>query len=308
MARRFTIQVLSELAKRVGGSHNKWTGTRTNINFLGTGPTDNPLFQGPLEGLETATIGNLGRREEIVRAVNDAMGYASAGKLNTIQTEILGRNLAGIDKVLNPPVLPSASVTAIAPGIEGLKRFPKETHKFFGRPLKGEDFVEIERLAKEGKLGYQNPEMYGKAQPGSTMAQAIDESVNIKPGLKFFEGPELPQKTYAARAAMYRLLDMPATREGTGVTLREIMSKKDLKWLLEGGGGAQGDPIAMFAKYYGQSSAKQLPSATTPAIIAKFAKQVIRRKDRMGRRIDDPFFNREDLDFAHGGLARILEV
>jgi len=28
----------------------------------------------------------------------------------------------------------------------------------------------------------------------------------------------------------------------------------------------------------------------------------------MGRRIDDPFFRREDLDFAHGGLAGILEV
>ena len=101
---------------------------------------------------------------------------------------------------------------------------------------------------------------------------------------------------------------MPATREGTGMTLREIMSKKDLKWLLEGGGGAQGDPIAMFAKYYGNVSAKQLPSETTPAIIDQFARQIIRKKDRLGRRIDDPFFNREDLDFAGGGLAHILQV
>ena len=102
MSKRFTLGVLSELAKRVGGSSHKWTGTRTNINFLGTGPTTNPLFQGPLEGLEGATLRNIGNREEIVRAVNDAMGYYTAGKLNTIQTEILGMNLAGIDKVLNP--------------------------------------------------------------------------------------------------------------------------------------------------------------------------------------------------------------
>ena len=29
---------------------------------------------------------------------------------------------------------------------EGLKRFPKETHKFFGRPLKEQDFKEIDKL------------------------------------------------------------------------------------------------------------------------------------------------------------------
>ena len=308
MARQLILQNLMKLARGIGANPGKFMGTKTNISFLGKGPTNNPLFQGPLAGLEGATEAQLGSRSALIGAVEDAMGYATAQKLNDIQLRALELNLQGLNKIYNPPPLPSASITPIAPGIEGLKRFPKETHKFFGRPLKGEDFVEIERLAKEGKLGYQNPEMYGKAQPGSTMAQAIDESVNIKPGLKFFEGPELPQKTYAARAAMYRLLDMPATREGTGVTLREIMSKKDLKWLLEGGGGAQGDPIAMFAKYFGNATARQLPSDTTPAIIDRFAKQIIRRTDRMGRRIDDPFFNREDLDFAHGGLARILEV
>ena len=107
---------------------------------------------------------------------------------------------------------------------------------------------------------------------------------------------------------MYRLLDEAATKEGTGVTLREIMSKQDLKWLLEGGGGTKGDPIAMFAKYFGNAAAKNLPSETTPAVIDNFAKTIIRMKDRMGRKIDDPFFRREDIDFAHGGLAGILRI
>ena len=228
MARRFTIQVLSELAKRVGGSHNKWTGTRTNINFLGTGPTDNPLFQGPLEGLETATIGNLGRREEIVRAVNDAMGYASAGKLNTIQTEILGRNLAGIDKVLNPPVLPSASVTAIAPGIEGLKRFPKETHKFMGRPLKGKDFSEIDRMVMEGKI----PDARGRTW-------------NLKapetgPGDLAAYSSALNQKTGMSRAIARELL-LQDTR---------LKLKPEELFMLKSG---KGEPLDLVKKYYGRS-------------------------------------------------------
>ena len=280
MARQLILQNLMKLARGIGANPGKFMGTKTNISFLGKGPTRNPLFQGPLAGLEGATEAQLGSRNAMIGAVEDAMGYATANKLNSIQIRALELNLQGLNKIYNPPPLPMASVTDIMPGIASLRRFPKETHKFMGRPLKAGDFNEIDELVKRGKL------------PG--------------PGL--FKGPELPQKTYAARATLYKLLDMPATKEGSGLTLRDMMSKKDLKWLLEGGGGAQGDPIAMFAKYYGNASARQLPTATTPAIIAKFAKQVIRRKDRMGRRIDDPYFNREDLDFAGGGLAHILQV
>ena len=301
-----------KLAQGIGANPNKFMGTKTNISFLGKGPTRNPLFQQPLDFLgpegRGITAEALGDRGKLISAIEDAMGYATAGKLNPIQTEMLSGNLKGIYEILHPPVLPSASVTNIAPGIEGLRRFPKESHKFFGRPLKDKDFIEIERLAKEGKLGHQNPEMYGKAQPGSTMAQAIDESVNIKPGLKYFEGWEIPEKTASARATMIRLLDESATAKGTGLTLREAMSKQDLKWLLTGGGGTKGDPITLFAKYFGNASTKQLPSGGTPEVIEDFAMQVIRRKDLHGRRIDDPFFNREDLDFAGGGLAHILQV
>ena len=306
MARKIILENLMQLAKNIGANQNKFMGTRTNISFLGKGPTNNPLYQGPLAGIESASESQLGSRENIISAIEDAMGFATAGKLNDIQLKALTLNLEGINKIYNPPVLPMASVTDMVPGIEGLRRFPKDSHKFFGRPLKDKDFIEIEKLAKEGKLGHQNPEMYGKAEPGSTMAQAIDESVNIKPGLKFFDGAELPQKTYAARATLYRLLDMEAG--GGGLTLREAMSPQDLKFLLEGGGGVKGDPIAMFAKYFGTSTTRQLPSVTAPEVIEEFATQVIRRKDRLGRGINDPFFRREDLDFAGGGLAHILQV
>ena len=83
-------------------------------------------------------------------AIDDAVGWAKDGKLNSIQTEILGHNLLGIKNIVKPPPLPMASVTSIAPGIEGLKRFPKESHRFFGRPLKGKDFDDIDKLMKEG--------------------------------------------------------------------------------------------------------------------------------------------------------------
>lgn len=148
MAKRYTIQLLMNLAKGIGANPQKFMGTRGNITFLGKGPTKNPLFQAPVAGLEGATEASMGPKESIIGAVEDAMGFASANKLNSIQIQALGINLENILKVYRPPVLPSASVTAIRPGIEGLRRFPRETHKFFGRPLKDKDFNEIDRLFK----------------------------------------------------------------------------------------------------------------------------------------------------------------
>ena len=121
MAKRFTVEMIMSLAKAIGANPNKFMGTKTNINFLGKGPTKNPLFQEPLAGLEGATEAQLGSRETMIEAVEDAMGYLSSGKLNSIQSEILGHNLSGIKNIYNPPALPMASVTDIAPGIEGLK-------------------------------------------------------------------------------------------------------------------------------------------------------------------------------------------
>ena len=261
MAKNLILQNLTKLARGIGASHNKWTGTRTNINFLGKGPTKNPLFQGPLQGLESVSEARLGSRESIIGAVEDAMGYASAGKLNGIQLRALELNLESLNKIYNPPPLPMASITPIAPGIRGLKG------------------------------------------TGST----FKDKFLTKTGWAE-RGVDLPQKTAAARATMLKLLDVPPTAEGAGMTLRETMSKQDLKWLLEGGGGAEGDPIAIFAKYFGPLSARQIPSSGTPEVIEEFAKQVIRRKDTFGRRIDDPFFNPEDIPFAHGGLAHVLQV
>ena len=318
MANQLVLQNLMKLAQGIGANPQKFMGTRTNISFLGKGPTKNPLFQGPLRGIESATEAQLGPREAIIEAVEDAMGFATANKLNSIQIRALELNLQGLNKIYNPPVLPMASVTNIAPGIEGLRRFPKETHKFMGRPLKDKDFAEIDRLVKEGKLPSpvdtmpltRNAPLTAEELAKLRNVKPTRIPENIPPASAMMEemGVELPQKTHAARATMLKLLDVPPTAEGAGMTLRETMSPQDLKWLLEGGGGVEGDPIAIFARYFGNASARQLPSGGTPEVIEEFAKQVIRRKDTFGRRIDDPFFNPEDVPFAHGGLARILEV
>jgi len=213
MARGFTIKILMDLAKSIGANPQKFMGTRTNISFLGKGPTKNPLFQQPLAGIDQASMKQLG--PGMIPAVEDAMGFATAGKLNSIQTEILGKNMLGIKNVMKPPVLPSATVTPIAPGIEGLKRFPKESHRFFGRPLKDKDFTEIDELVKRGRL----------PEPGTAGVTAM-----------------LEQKTGMSRAIARQIL-----QQDTRLNLKpeELYSLRT---------GAKGeDPIDLMVKYYGRS-------------------------------------------------------
>ena len=298
MAKRFTIEMIMDLAKAIGANPNKFMGTKTNINFLGTGPTKNPLFQSPLQGIESATEAQLGSRKTIIEAVEDAMGYLSSGKLNSIQSEILGHNLSGIKNIYNPPPLPMASVTDIAPGIEGLKRFPKETHKFFGRPLKGKDFDEIDKLMKEGytdargrrwdfpKAQGPGERLYNK-RTGLNKPRLVESNVQ-ETGPGAFNAA-LDQKTGMSRAIAREIL-----QQDTRLKLpEEIMIS-----LRTGSRGP--DPLDLMRKYYGKSMLNfdeflnNFPNIKYPAP-KQIAARVLSEVELVPQ-------------FAHGGLARILEV
>ena len=339
MARKIIIGEILNLIRGLGGNPNKFMGTKTNVSFLGKGPQES-LFQGAIDidGMMQSGF----PLQKVIAESEKVGGYVTSGKLNDLQLQRLKDNLLQLKQAYKPEQV--ANITDMASGArdltqEGLgslrakqgieaidpsikrfnedlskrlaaQRFPKETHKFMGRPLKEKDFIEIEKLSKEGKLGFQNPERYGAAtEPGSIGAKAIDESVNIHPGLKYFEGAELAEKTHSARATLLRMLDMtPTGVEGAGVTLREVLSPKELKWVLEGGGGAEGNPIALIAKYFGPAVARNIPVKGTPKVIEEFITKIIRLKDRQGRGVEDPFFSRTEIDFAHGGLAGILGI
>jgi len=323
MARKIIIGEILNLIKGLGGNPNKFMGTKTNISFLGKGPSEN-LFQGAIdiEGMVKSGF----PLNKVIAESEKAGGYVTSGKLNDLQLQRLKDNLISLKQAYKPDQVANITDMATRTGDltqeglgslrAGLQRFPEETHQFMGRPLKEADFAKIDRLIAEGKippgpqsLGFRNPERYGPAEPGSIGAKAIDESIDIYPGLKYFESGELAEKTHSARATLLRALDMtPTGREGVGVTLREIMRPEELKWVLEGGGGAKGDPIALIAKYFGPVVAKNIPSPGTPGVIQEFLKRIMRLKDRQGRGVEDPFFSKTEIDFAHGGLAHILQM
>ena len=277
MARKFILENLMKLAQSIGANPKNFMGTRTNITFLGKGPQRNPLFQSPVPGLETASEASLGPRESIIGAVEDAMGFASAGKLNDIQLQALTLNLKNIYKVYNPPVLPMASVTDIAPGIAGLKRFPRETQKFMGRPLKDKDFSEIDRMVMEGKIPDARGRTWDLKAPGT--------------GTGNLQGA-LDAKTGMSRAIARQILQQDT---------RLKLKPEELYSLRTG----KGEPLELMRKYYGNSMAN----------LDAFMDDVVSRppiniRDMNIRDIATRALSEVELipQFARGGLAGILEV
>jgi len=266
--------------------------------------------------------------EKVIAESEKVGGYVTSGKLNDLQLQRLRDNLFQLKQAYKPDQL--ANITDMASGtrdltqeglgsLRALQRFPKETHQFMGRPLKDADFAKIDQLVKEGKL----PPMADTMPITRTTPLTAEELAklrnvkptrapeNLPPASEMIEemGVDLPQKTHSARATLLRMLDVyPSGQEGVGVTLREVMSPQEVKWVLEGGGGAEGNPIALITKYFGPAVAQSIPSKGTPKVIEEFIRKIIRLKDRQGRGVEDPFFSRTEIDFAGGGLAHILQV
>jgi hypothetical protein len=123
---------------------------------------------------------------------------------------------------------------------------------------------------------------------------------------------DVPKKRANAREFLYNILkketDLIDTNKGGG-TLESVINEKDYKYIMEGGGGALGDPLVLVKKYFGNEIAKRIPINADREMIDTFVENVRYTKDRSGFRNDDPRFNPDDIpEFKNGGLAKILEV
>ena len=274
MARRFTLELIMDLATRIGANPTKLAGfTRTNISFLGKGPAKNPLFQAPLAGLENAKPSNLGKPETLWAAIEDAVGWAKDGKLNSIQTQILGHNLSGIEKVIHPPVLPTASVTPIRSGIGGLRKSPQRVQEIV------DDMAMIEDPAgiMQGKI----PDARGRTW---NLKSRLPES---GPGDIEAFNKALNQKTGMSRAIARQILQQDT---------RLKLKPEELFMLKEG----KGEPLDLMRKYYGNSMLN----------LDAFMDNVAFRGFTSADEAAATALKEIELipAFAQGGLARILEV
>ena len=108
-------------------------------------------------------------------------------------------------------------------------------------------------------------------------------------------GHNIPQMRSSARDALLRLMKK---EDAAGSGLRSFVDEVDFKYINEGGGGRAGDPINLFVKYFGTNAAEKLPKNATKENIDVFTDFIMAARDKRGRGIDDPFFDRETIDFS----------
>ena len=94
------VQSIIRLATRLGANPSKFTGSRTNIRFLGSGPS-NELFSQSLRINELPGLFQAGGKlkPSMLSKVESGAGYAMANKLSTPQLRTLEASLKAMDNL-----------------------------------------------------------------------------------------------------------------------------------------------------------------------------------------------------------------
>ena len=291
MASENLLKIAMKLAKSLGANESKYLGKRTNISFLGRGPDEAKLFQ---QDINTEALAAL-PLNKVLPEIETSMSYASNGKLNDIQVNKLIDNMSKMADFYRPLTLDSvANVTDMASRTGNLTKGGLESLRGLG--LKNLDNV------SESPLMSKISERVGNIKNETEQASAIMETVPRN---------ELPGKTAAAREFL-----LNALKEGDDVgrtTFADTINPRDLKFITEGGGGVDGDPIVLVQKYFGPRVAEMLPSNATVEDMAIFTKRIIEGStDAKGLRPTDQGFDNltlkisekiDDIPFADGGRA-----
>jgi len=305
------IEIALQLGSKLGANTSKFLGTRSNVSFLGSGrPKDGMLFQQNINPESFATIGI----EKVIPDIESSLAYATGGKLNDIELNTLIKNLKTMDETINPTnVLEMGGA-----GIDSLR-----AKSGIGERQLTEAASDVKSI-DDAAAGVNAADAAADTSPLMSKienrVQGIRDETEAATGIMASVAKgDLPAKTGAAREFLVNSLkvgdDYPST------TLSDVMSAQDMKFVMEGGGGAMGDPLVLVQKYFGPRIAEMIPNGGTTEEIAIFTKRVMDNvEDAKGLKPDEQGFDAMTAKFvdnladggragyAKGGLAKILEL
>eukprot|EP00919_Chromeraceae_sp_WS-2016_P047687 GHVR01112970.1.p1 GENE.GHVR01112970.1~~GHVR01112970.1.p1 ORF type:complete len:566 (-),score=110.15 GHVR01112970.1:1287-2984(-) len=339
------IEIALQLGKQLGANTSKFLGTKSNVTFMGPGPKDGMLFQKSINPESFASLGIEKVLPDIESSLGYAVGgKLNDIQLNklidnmSIMADVLdplaaknivdassrfgggleslkGLGLKNLDNVRSKsgmaerqltdaaserPINYSGQLTSMAdePGQSGLSYAIKNPAKIPGDESAAfPSFNTAENIDTSSPLMSKLENRVGGMRDETEAATGI--MANVAKG-------DLPGKTGAAREFLVNSLkvgdDYPST------TLTDVMSAQDMKFIMEGGGGAMGDPLVLVQKYFGPRIAEMIPNGGTTEEIAIFTKKVLENvEDAKGLRPDEPAFDPLTARFvdelADGGIA-----
>ena len=327
MVSKNLLELAMRLAKQLGANSSKFLGTRTKVDFIGSGPKDGNLFLKNINLDAYQKIGN----EKMIPDINASMGYLTGGKLNEIQANRLIDNMAKMVETNN-----KAAASALVPptpgtgGLGALRETPEIASALPGpevRPMSTRD--KFRQAAKDGTLDRQKAVdlsreagMTDKLNPAPKQkGNKYTKAFAAASGLDM-QGKPLTQ-VYKSIAKL-KAQDTGKQTAGGELLLNVFQGQKfiprDVKGFLQSGN--QGDSIKIVEKYFGPKVADLVPLGATAEEMSIFTQRVLNNLvDAKGFRPGDPKFNRLTADFvektfasggrvgfSNGGLAKILEL
>jgi hypothetical protein len=233
MARKLIIENLMKLASEIGANPNKYMGTKTNINFLGTG---DKAMKGTTFGSKlNDDFLNLGvSQNDLIKVVEQDMGYVTSGKLNDSQLKVMTDNLTMARDALNP--IPPTNLFDIATGTGNINK--KGLESLRGTSIDNTPTPLTDKISKDiNRLKVQKTGFAKKDEVGDTPAQALDR------GFMEAEG---------ARRAVLRqalLKDENALKSLPDGVVDSLKNSKDLM----GKANSGNDPLILFRAIYGDA-------------------------------------------------------
>ena len=274
-----------QLGKELGANISNSIGTKSNVNFLGSGPKDGMLFQKDINPESFLAIGT----QKVLPDIEASIGYASGNKLNGFQLEQLEKNLITMKESLQP-------TNVVDMGIDSLR-----AKSGLGERQLTEAASDVKSI-DDAAAGVNAADAAGDTSPlmskiENRIGGMRDETEAATGIMATVDKGDLPAKTGAAREFLVNSLkvgdDYPST------TLSDVMSAEDMKYIFEGGGGAMGDPLVLVQKYFGPRIAEMIPNGGTTEEIAIFTKRVMNNvEDAKGLRPDEAAFDPLTARFA----------
>jgi len=309
MAKKQIIDSIVKLYSKLGGNISDVLGTRSNVNFMGTGRSSEPFLD---MDLNIEALGAISKSKALDE-LKSSVGFATADKLNDIQANKLLTNMMKMDEFYNPPAAP-ANITDMATGTRNLDAEGLGSLRASGDYMTDEGVMASETILpmrkdvgsqvatrnKEGVMSFDNSdEIATPFQDAETTFRKLREQGQDELALKLEEammkGPlsntgDLPAKRTTAREFLTEALK---SDDVTPSGFNSVVSAEDVKYITEGGGGIGGDPILLVEKYFGPRISEALPVNASNEEIIIFTKRVFEDVvDAAGRKPTDPGFDR----------------
>ena len=139
MANPALLQSIIKLATRLGANPQKFIGSRTNIKFLGSGPS-NELFSKSIMINDLPRLFQAGGKlkPQILSKVESGVGYATAGKLSNSQLTTLNAQLKAMDNLKSGLMKPTGIINTESFRALGRRRARGSEFKEMGQKLKAQ--------------------------------------------------------------------------------------------------------------------------------------------------------------------------